>query len=312
MLLLNLFQAIVFCEPDLRSLSNLSEFLELISENSSSYICNRFCINETSNVMSMQRFKILRFSIETCPLQVFSCLLQISFMSYQSDQLTLDHSNEVITVTNITIRMIKFLRNCFDRREYLNSNILSLREIVIINWKCISGVDWLFRKSGSPDDTQSTQVSYCYCYVVSCIIVLLHFCINSWMENHKIIGMIPCKSADFNDVNDFISIDLKMMKTIFAMGTLFLFDIIKKHYEPKVLSLGGFPVKNRLQAIYDWIMYYCPFRIHSSISENAIKSVNLRRILQLNEPQMVLPDMQPPTSDQADSILLDSFDVLLL
>lgn len=47
-----------------------------------------------------------------------------------------------------------------------------------------------------------------------------------------------------------------MLKTIFSMGALFLYDIIKKNYEPKVLSLGGFPVKNRLQAIHDWIVSF--------------------------------------------------------
>lgn len=91
------------------------------------------------------------------------------------------------------------------------------------------------------------------------------------------------------------------------MGCLFLHDIIKKHYEPKVLSLGGFPVKNRLQAIYDWFTHYLPFRL-SSVSKNAIKSVNLRRIQQLNEPQMVLSEIQPQTHGQTDSILSDIFD----
>lgn len=122
MLLLNLFQAIVFCEPDLCSLNHLSEFLELISENTSSSICHRFCVNETNNnvyvtMASMQRLKIRRFTIETCPLQVFSFLLQISFTSNGCDRSTSDQSNEVNTIINITIRMMKFLRNCFNRRE---------------------------------------------------------------------------------------------------------------------------------------------------------------------------------------------------
>lgn len=98
------------------------------------------------------------------------------------------------------------------------------------------------------------------------------------------------------------------MRTIFAMGSLFLYDIIKKHYEPKVLSLGGFPVKNRLQAIHDWIMNYFPLFLVSSISEHAIKSVNLRRIAQLNEPQMVSLETQPQTNDQTDPILIGSFE----
>lgn len=91
------------------------------------------------------------------------------------------------------------------------------------------------------------------------------------------------------------------------MGALFLYDIIKKHYEPKVLGLGGFAVKNRLQAIHDWITTSdLPFRL-SCISENAIKSVNLRRITQLNEPQMVSAESQQSAPEQIDTIFLDSF-----
>lgn len=98
------------------------------------------------------------------------------------------------------------------------------------------------------------------------------------------------------------------------MGSLFLFDIIKKHFEPKVLSLGGFPVKNRLQAIYDWIMSYSFFVRVSSISENAMKSVNLRRISQLNEPQMAstTESQHHNQDDDVNTILQDSFDGFLM
>lgn len=97
------------------------------------------------------------------------------------------------------------------------------------------------------------------------------------------------------------------------MGSLFLYDIIKKHFEPKVLSLGGFPVKNRLQAIHDWIMSYSCFVRVSSVSENAMKSVNLRRIAQLNEPQMVsVAESQHHNNDDADTILQDSFEGFLM
>lgn len=97
------------------------------------------------------------------------------------------------------------------------------------------------------------------------------------------------------------------------MGSLFLFDIIKKHFEPKVMSLGGFPVKNRLQAIYDWIMSYSCFVRVSSVSENAMKAVNLRRIAQLNEPQMVsVTESQHHKNDDADTILQDAFEGFLM
>lgn len=118
LVLLNLFQAVVFCEPELRSLNHLSEFLETISENKLSKICERLCTDEISNIMIIPRYKIKRFSMKTCPLQVFSCLLQISFQPYGNYSTLQDQTNGVATITNITIRMMKFMRNCFNRREY--------------------------------------------------------------------------------------------------------------------------------------------------------------------------------------------------
>lgn len=96
------------------------------------------------------------------------------------------------------------------------------------------------------------------------------------------------------------------------MGALFLYDIIKKHFEPKLLSLGGFPVKNRLQTINDWISSYNFFVRISLIPENAMKSVNLRRISQLNEPQMVSTESQHHNQNEDDTALQESFEEFLL
>lgn len=119
----------------------------------------------------------------------------------------------------------------------------------------------------------------------------------------------------------FFFLDLRYLQTISTMGALFLYDIIRKHYEPKVLNLGGFPVKNRLQAIYDWIeSYHFLFHI-STIPGNALNAVHLRRIPQMNEPQMVLTepaDPHKPTESRPklpvvmDSILLGSFEDFVL
>lgn len=40
------------------------------------------------------------------------------------------------------------------------------------------------------------------------------------------------------------------------MGAFFLSDNFHKHFQPEVLQLGGFSIKNRLQVIYDWIVWY--------------------------------------------------------
>lgn len=40
------------------------------------------------------------------------------------------------------------------------------------------------------------------------------------------------------------------------MASIFLHDHFIHHFEPKVLQLGDIFIKNRLQIVYDWIMYY--------------------------------------------------------
>lgn len=108
--------------------------------------------------------------------------------------------------------------------------------------------------------------------------------------------------------------DYKLTRTISSLAAFFLYDIIKKHFEPKVLGLGGFPIKNRLQTIYDWNVSYDFFAHISLISINAMKSVNLRRISQLNEPQMMATETQQqhPQQEDIDTILRESFEDFLL
>lgn len=50
--------------------------------------------------------------------------------------------------------------------------------------------------------------------------------------------------------------DLKTIEVLFKMAAIFLQDNFNQHYEPKVLQLGGMPIKNRLQILYDWIVFY--------------------------------------------------------
>lgn len=79
-----------------------------------------------------------------------------------------------------------------------------------------------------------------------------------------------------------------------------------------MVTLGGLSVITRLQAVYDWINHYVQFHPHSAIFENAKNIVHLRKIAQLNEPQMIYTDMRSSASDQTDSILMDSFTEFLL
>lgn len=49
---------------------------------------------------------------------------------------------------------------------------------------------------------------------------------------------------------------VKNIKIMLEMATIFLNDNFNQHCESKVLQLGDMFIKNRLQVIYDWIMYY--------------------------------------------------------
>lgn len=114
------------------------------------------------------------------------------------------------------------------------------------------------------------------------------------------------------------------------MGTFFLYDNFHRHFEPKVVQVGGFAIKNRLQLIYDWIAWYsnifsfhechgkCSVNLtilplfliydHHFFTDYAIKSVNLRRLPLLNEPQMITTERKDSETNQSCSILMQSFE----
>lgn len=161
-ILLDAFRAIVFCEPDLASLYHLSEFLETISFKWTNNLCNKICSTENNNVLRFQGYNINRYSLDTCSLQIFCCLLQVAFEPYEDCDSFAEASAHLSLLTQITIRMMIFLRNCIKLRA-----------------------NWLFRKNASSDNPQTP---HCYCHIVSCITVLLHFCMKTWNGDHKLIG----------------------------------------------------------------------------------------------------------------------------
>lgn len=46
------------------------------------------------------------------------------------------------------------------------------------------------------------------------------------------------------------------MEVLFKMAAIFLQDNFKLHYETRVLHLGGVAIKNRLQIVYDSIVFF--------------------------------------------------------
>lgn len=163
----NLFKSIVYCEPNVQSLCHLSEFLVIISSGNRMECCNNLCCHETNNVTSYNRYGINRFSYDTCPLQIFACLLQIAIQP-TTGKISASEQQTLIVVSK---RLMLFLRQCFERP-----------------------VEWLFRKgtqSGATSiggTTEHLRISLCYCYMVTCTIVLLHMCIKEWIEDHSRIG----------------------------------------------------------------------------------------------------------------------------
>lgn len=141
---------------------HLSEFIEILSTRWTNNQCNELCNTESNNVLHFQGYNINRFAPDTCALQIFSCLLQISFVQYENHPTFNEVSSQLATLTQITIRMMIFLRNCQKM-----------------------SVDWILRKNAS---SENPQIPHCYCQLVSSIIVLLHFCMKSWSGDHKLIG----------------------------------------------------------------------------------------------------------------------------
>lgn len=154
----SLFKSINFCQPDLESLNILSKFLETISN--SSDFCNKLCSNQSNNITYYPRFNIKKFSFDTCPLQIYASLLEIAFEPYEQKMAC---SKEMLVVlTDIIVRMVTFLRNCFKRP-----------------------VDWLFRRV---ERENAQDICHCWCRVVACTIILLHLFIKNWIEDQKCVG----------------------------------------------------------------------------------------------------------------------------
>lgn len=111
------------------------------------------------------RYNIKRYSPDTCPLQVYASLLEVTFQQYESLHLNTEFLTNINTLAHISIGAMTFLRNCFKR-----------------------SVDWLFRKS--EDGNDNVYICHCYCHIVSCIIVLLHLCIKYWIQEPQSLGKI--------------------------------------------------------------------------------------------------------------------------
>lgn len=231
--ILNLFKAIVFCQPDIFSLEKLTEFLETVSKQSANDLINTICHNRNNKVHTYAVYNIRRYSPDTCPLQVYADLLETAFPQYEKLPDDKSSAIKLKTLTETTIKLMTFLRNCFKRP-----------------------VPWLFRQI--ENGSENGPICHCYCHIVSCIIVLLHLCIKYWIDNPHNFGnfaiFLTCSWTNLTFLFEFL--DIKKIKIIFQMAAIFLYDNFSQHYESKVLQLGDVFIKNRLQVIYDWIAYY--------------------------------------------------------
>lgn len=162
---MNLFKAIVFCQPDIFALGKLTDFLETVSKSRTNNFVNTICYNLNNKVYTYPAYNIRRYSADTCPLQVYSCLLEAAFPQYEKLADDKVSSVKLKTLVEITIKLMTFLRNCYKRP-----------------------VPWLFRQT--EDDNENGPICHCYCHIVSCIIVLLHLCIKYWIDKPHSFGMI--------------------------------------------------------------------------------------------------------------------------
>lgn len=150
--------AIVYCKPDIVALQQLTKFLDIASNE----CCNQLCRGKSNEISKFSRLNIIRFSSDTCPLQVYASLLEVIFQPNEPLHSLQDIVDNISMLTQITIGLMTVLRNCFK-----------------------SSVDWLFRHHNSG----SHSICYCYRYLVSATIALLHLCIKYWIDDQKCIGI---------------------------------------------------------------------------------------------------------------------------
>lgn len=159
--LIKLFGAVSFCQPDIFPLAQLTKFLEKISQKSTKLLCNRICYGGYNSLSLYSFYKIRRYSMDTCPLQIYASVLLTIFDSNSNNE-SIDNKNfigDLKSLTTITISLMIFLRQCFEH-----------------------SMGWLFKKNDNDGCCQ------CYSSIASTIIVLLHLCIKYWIQDDRSIG----------------------------------------------------------------------------------------------------------------------------
>lgn len=177
--LIKLFGAISFCQPDIFTLQQLTKFLEKISQNQYKSLCTRICYGGYNPLSLHSFYKIRRYSMDTCPLQIYASILLTIFDSNIESINNKDFIDDLKSLTSITISLMIFLRQCFEH-----------------------SMGWLFKTNDNDGCCQ------CYSSIASTIIVLLHSCIKYWIQDDRSIGKKQCLNKKIKTILTFCCFSL--------------------------------------------------------------------------------------------------------
>ncbi|GAB0094464.1 hypothetical protein DMENIID0001_097700 [Sergentomyia squamirostris] len=219
------FRNIVFCRPNNVILLYLTRFLSVISSKKSGLnFLQTLCEKSPSETfVADENVRIQKFSEKSCILQVYCTLLEPICVDKAPSW-----SDEYFgSVMKITLNTVIFFRKCFTQHP-----------------------DWMTSLLGNTE---------CCCYnkMASCLVVLIHFCLNQWlMEGRKNFEEIP-----------------KIAKE----GIILLYFIFKCNFKESLL--GDLRVKSRLQIIHSIINNHQRSLELDFNHQFALKTLDLQQII---------------------------------
>lgn len=152
--LINFFKSIVLCRPNGRTLHILSQFLLEMSNNEQKVqIIKDLSNEEYQSIHANEKYKIVQFTNDTCPLQIYAALIEGEFFTYS--QLT---KSVFQLINNVLDNLLKFLRNCLKFK-----------------------VHWI--------QSQANIHIITYGKLCASIIILSHMCIEGWLRNNELMEL---------------------------------------------------------------------------------------------------------------------------
>ncbi|XP_055683517.1 ATR-interacting protein mus304 [Lutzomyia longipalpis] len=199
------FKIIVFTRPSMNGLLILMRILlKILSKGIASKFLELLCHSSPRDTYNVHDgYKIQQFTEDSCVLQVFCSLLEATCLEVKQSEV--QNQWYMDSMMELTLNTVNFFSICFGQHT-----------------------QWM-------KDFPARSQCNCYNKIGSCVVVLMHFCLNHWMMRDK----VKCKRTS----------------AIAQQGVMLLNNIFSDSSNRNVLKYGGYHVKNRLQKIYNITKY---------------------------------------------------------